>query len=63
MSIQGQTAKPGRRVGAPFSTLFELVRYRRQRSRNLAELKRLDGARLRDIGLSEDAAARIIGGI
>ena len=49
------------RVGASFPVLFEQVRHRRRRRRNLAELKTLDGDRLQDIGLSEAVRKRIIG--
>lgn len=41
--------------------LLEMVRHRSRRRRNLAELRALDTCRLQDIGLSEEAWARIIG--
>ncbi|MDX1575340.1 MAG: hypothetical protein R3285_04045 [Kiloniellales bacterium] len=41
--------------------LLELVRHRSRRLKNLAELRALDSARLQDIGLSEEARARIVG--
>lgn len=52
---------PRNRVEASSPALFEQVRHRRRRRRNLAELKTLDGERLQDIGLSEAARRRIIG--
>lgn len=60
MSIRRQALKSGRRSAVSVSTLVELVRHRRQRSRNRAELMTLDAARLQDIGLSEEARAEII---
>lgn len=41
--------------------LLERVRRRVRRKRNLAELRALDAGRLEDIGLSEEARARIVG--
>ena len=51
---QLQAAKPGH-------GLLEMVRHKSRRRRNLAELRALDTCRLQDIGLSEQARARIIG--
>ena len=61
MSLGKHVTTPRNRVGASFPALFEQVRHRRRRLRNLAELKTLDGERLQDIGLSEEARRRIIG--
>ena len=63
MSTQTQAPKSGRRGSVSVSALVELVRHRRQRSRNRAELMTLDAARLQDIGLSEEARAQIICGM
>ena len=52
---------PRNRVEASSPALFEPVRHRRRRRRNLAELKKLHGERLQDIGLSEEARRQIIG--
>ena len=46
--------------GHPVSALLEIVRDRRQRSRNLAELAALDASRLQDIGLTKATRARIV---
>ncbi len=61
MSLGTQVTAPRNGVGASFPALFEQVRHRRRRRRNLAELKKLHGERLQDIGLSEEARRRIIG--
>ncbi len=61
MSLVTHAAAPRDRVGASFPALFEQIRHRRLRRRNLAELKKLHGERLQDIGLSEEARRRIIG--
>ncbi len=45
----------------PGHGLLEMVRHRSRRRRNLTELRALDACRLQDIGLSEQARARIIG--
>ncbi len=45
----------------PGHGLLEMVRRRSRRRRNLTELRALDACRLQDIGLSEQARARIIG--
>ena len=60
MSIQMQFPIRGKRSAGPVSVLFESVRQRRARSRNLAELSALDGSRLQDIGLSEQGRTQII---
>ena len=49
------------RAARPGHGLLEMVRHRSRRRRNLAELRALDTCRLQDIGLSEQARARIIG--
>ncbi len=49
-----QAPKPG--LG-----LLAMVRHRARRRRTLAELRALDGGRLADIGLSQEARARIVG--
>jgi uncharacterized protein YjiS (DUF1127 family) len=41
--------------------LLQRVRLRVRRRRNLAELRGLDAGRLEDIGLSEEARARLVG--
>ncbi len=41
--------------------LLQRVRLRVRRRRNLAELRALDACRLADIGLSEEARARLVG--
>ncbi len=61
MRLGKHVTTPRNRVEASFPALFEPVRHRRRRRRNLAELKTLDGDRLQDIGLSEAARKRIIG--
>ncbi len=60
MSIQMQVPIRGKQSAGPVSALFESVRQRRARSRNLAELRALDGTRLQDIGLSEQGRTQII---
>ncbi len=50
-----------RRATRPGHGLLEMVRQRSRRRRNLTELRALDACRLQDIGLSEQARARIIG--
>jgi uncharacterized protein YjiS (DUF1127 family) len=60
MGIQRQAPIRGKARPGPVSALFQSVRQRRARSRNLAELRALDGPRLQDIGLSEQGRAQII---
>lgn len=60
MNLREPTPTSGKRIGGPVSRLFELVRQRRERKRNLAELAKLNTVRLNDIGLTEGDRARII---
>ncbi len=60
MRIQRQIPIHSKRSASPVAALFELVRRRRARRRNLAELGALDGLHLQDIGLSEHERAQII---
>ena len=60
MNTQRPVAILSERVGGSVSALFELIRQKDQRKRNLTELQTLDAERLQDIGLSEDARARIV---
>lgn len=60
--IEKQMLIRSKRSAGTVAALFESVRQRRARSRNLAELGALDGLRLQDIGLSEHERALIICG-
>ena len=60
MGIQRQFPIRRKARAGSVSALFESVRQRRARSRNLAELRALDGGRLQDIGLSEQGRTQII---
>ena len=60
MRIWRQIPARSQRSAGPVAALFELVRQRRARSHNLAELGALDGLHLQDIGLSEHERAQII---
>ena len=60
MRTQRLHPKTAPRGGVSVSKLVELVRHRRQRSRNRAELMTLDAAGLQDIGLSHEGRTRII---
>ena len=60
MQFQRQTISQDKLSAGPGAALFEHLRWRRARSRNLDELEALDSSRLEDIGLSEQERARII---
>lgn len=60
MRTQAQTASASGSAARPIAALFGLVRRRRRRGRDLAELAALDSGRLPDIGLSEAGRARIL---
>ena len=60
MQFQRQTISQDKLSAGPGAALFERLRWRRARDRNLDELGALDSLRLEDIGLSEQERARII---
>ena len=60
MQFQRPTISQEKLSAGPGAALFEHLRWRRARSRNLDELEALDSSRLEDIGLSEQERARII---
>ena len=60
MAIDRQIPAASAWMGHPVAALLERLRRRARREQNLAELMALDVTRLRDIGLSERARARMI---
>ena len=59
MAIDRQILAARTWMGHPVAALLERLRQQARRNQNLAELMALDSNRLRDIGLSERARARI----
>jgi uncharacterized protein YjiS (DUF1127 family) len=60
MQDRRQTIFHDKLSAGPGAALFDLMRRRRARNRNLEELRALDRLRLQDIGLSERERARLL---